>query len=270
MHFATAARRPSRRSICLRPLGRNACLGSSRPSPRAATKSGPACWPRTARHAPNPAAGVPERGFLHRVASATISASFPASDARLWLPIGVLGGRVLAGWPGAHGEGGLALVREDGPLDHRGTPAGATLLDSRAVATLLTVQPAASVPKLAEPAAPTTGISTADAAISAVLGGNADELAALAVFVPVGCAPLDPGSGGPPKCRDGETSGTPIPSLAAAACESYFSRADELDAAFSTGSPRATTPACGWSTTSRRVPRSTAGWPSKPATASPS
>ena len=247
MHFATAARRPSRRSICLRPLGRNACLGSSRPSPRAATKSGPACWPRTARHASNPAAGVPERGFLHRVASATISASFPASDARLWLPIGVLrGGACWQAGPARTAKEGLHWSGRDGPLDHRGTPAGATLLDSRAVATLLTVQPAASVPKLAEPAAPTTGISTADAAISAVLGGNADELAALAVFVPVGCAPLDPGSGGPPKCRDGETSGTPIPSLAAAACESYFSRADELDAAFSTGSPRATTPACGW------------------------
>ena len=75
------------------------------------------------------------------------------------------------------------------------------------------------------PAAGPTGIDGVDAAIGAVLAGDADRLAGLARLIELPCGPETPeGFALVPPCERGEAPGTPVAVFAAAACEPYWAR----------------------------------------------
>jgi hypothetical protein len=74
-----------------------------------------------------------------------------------------------------------------------------------------------------------TGIAAVDAAIKAIAAKDAVALASQAVFRTDACSTAQ-GAGGPPQCRTGEANGTRVEVLAAASCEGYYLRKDELTA----------------------------------------
>jgi len=72
-----------------------------------------------------------------------------------------------------------------------------------------------------------TGIETIDQVLIAVAGGDQESLRSLVEFTNAQCTQQD-GLGGPPKCRAGETDGTPVEVLSFLGSEGSFLRKDEI------------------------------------------
>lgn len=72
-----------------------------------------------------------------------------------------------------------------------------------------------------------TGVPAIDQILSAISGGDIEALRALVEFTPAVCT-LQDGLGGPPKCRAGETEGTPVDVLAFMGGEGSFLRREDL------------------------------------------
>jgi len=72
-----------------------------------------------------------------------------------------------------------------------------------------------------------TGIETIDQVLIAVAGGDQESLRSLVEFTNAHCTQQD-GLGGPPKCRAGETDGTPVEVLSFLGSEGSFLRKDEI------------------------------------------
>ena len=75
-----------------------------------------------------------------------------------------------------------------------------------------------------------TGVVSVDTALVALDAHDGRALATQVVLSGVACTTAD-GVGGPPKCASGEANGTEVQVLAAAACEGYYLRPDEVEAA---------------------------------------
>jgi hypothetical protein len=73
-----------------------------------------------------------------------------------------------------------------------------------------------------------TGIQTIDQVLHAVASGDSQNLRALVEFIEAECTQRE-GMGGPPKCREGETEGTPVEVLAFLGSEGGHFRKDELE-----------------------------------------
>jgi hypothetical protein len=65
------------------------------------------------------------------------------------------------------------------------------------------------VPPTQIPGAAITSISQIDSVINAILSNDLDERLALVRYANVGCTTAE-GLGGPPKCEEGQTEGTPV------------------------------------------------------------
>jgi hypothetical protein len=74
------------------------------------------------------------------------------------------------------------------------------------------------------PSSRPSGIADVDAAIDAVLSGDAAGLARLVEYRPVACVVNPQGLGAPPNCIGDETNGTPVDVLAVAQCEGGYTR----------------------------------------------
>jgi hypothetical protein len=73
-----------------------------------------------------------------------------------------------------------------------------------------------------------TGIGDIDHILAIVESGNREQLESLIQYTTAPCTTLD-GLGGPPKCREGETDGTPVEALPLIGSEGGFIRKTEID-----------------------------------------
>jgi hypothetical protein len=69
-----------------------------------------------------------------------------------------------------------------------------------------------------------TGIPEVDAAIKAVLNGDAEALDGMVALQETECIATQEGLGGPPRCTEGEVAGTVVQVFPVAYCEGTFSR----------------------------------------------
>jgi hypothetical protein len=84
-----------------------------------------------------------------------------------------------------------------------------------------------------------TGIAVVDAAIDAVLAGDAEALVEQTAFREEACARVE-GLGGPPRCRPGEPNGTPVEVVRAATRSSRHTSASSAPDRSSTPSTATT------------------------------
>lgn len=101
--------------------------------------------------------------------------------------------------------------------------------------------PTAATPIASATATPTvdisrSGIASVDAAIDAVLAGDADGLRRLLRYTPTRCQTAPQQVGSPPPCRASEADGTLVDVLSVLHCEGVYQREGELDLGFD-GSP---------------------------------
>lgn len=72
-----------------------------------------------------------------------------------------------------------------------------------------------------------TGIPEVDQVIDAALEGDPENLMPLIAFTSTQCTHAD-GLGGPPKCRNGESEGSPVEVLPFLGTEGHFTRKEEM------------------------------------------
>lgn len=88
--------------------------------------------------------------------------------------------------------------------------------------------PAEPTPDLGDQ--PSSGVPAVDRVIAAVRDGDTASIQAQLRFATVACVADPPeGAGGPPLCRDDEADGTEVEVFAAAQCEGFWLRPDEVD-----------------------------------------
>jgi hypothetical protein len=85
------------------------------------------------------------------------------------------------------------------------------------------------------PSSRRSGIAGVDAAIDAVLSGDAAGLARLVEYRPVACVVNPQGLGAPPACMGDEIERTPVDVLALAQCEGFYTRPPADLSGFVTG-----------------------------------
>lgn len=75
-----------------------------------------------------------------------------------------------------------------------------------------------------------TGIQSVDRVLEALYGGGGVEaLREVVHFRMVECVEVVTGAGAPPKCQGSETEGTPVEVFAAASCEGFYVRPEEIE-----------------------------------------
>jgi hypothetical protein len=83
-------------------------------------------------------------------------------------------------------------------------------------------------PAIPDPETGPTGVTVLDLAIDALEARDFDGFKALLLFAPEACVPPGQGAGGPPDCRSGEATGTPVDVIPGASCEGFWLREDVL------------------------------------------